>query len=79
MSIDKQAKQHMIDVRNEVIRQGRWPTCTNCEYWLHVTSVEIHEGQSTREEWHECSKYKMIPPEEVVVVGCVNHEPKVPF
>lgn len=74
MSLDKQAKQHMIDVRTEVIRQGRWPTCTNCQHW------EEHPGLTDEERvYNWCAKYQVSPPEQVVVVGCVNHEPGVPF
>lgn len=74
MSIDKQAKQAMIDIRNEVIRQGRWPTCTNCTYW-----TEVHEVTDELRVYFKCGKYNMFPPEDVIVVGCINHEAEVPF
>ena len=76
MSSDKQAKQHMIDVRNEVVRQGRWATCTNCECWTDRT--EFSESGDMK-VYNYCAKYKMIPPPEVIVVGCANHESGVPF
>ena len=74
MSLDKQAKQHLIDVRSEAIRQGRWPTCTNCAHWIEYPGL-TDEGRIYR----HCGKFNVFPPEDVVVVGCIHHDPEVPF
>jgi len=74
MSIDKKAKQHLIDIRKEIIRQGQWPTCTNCAHWGEYPGITDGERM-----YYFCNRYQTIPPEDTVVVGCINHEPEVPF
>lgn len=75
MTLEKQAKQLSIDIRKEVIRQGRWATCTNCSHWGDRTTFEGDKMIVTQ----LCSKYNIVPPAAVIVVGCAKHDSEVPF
>lgn len=68
------AKQGGIELRKEMVRSGLWPCCLNCEHW-----VEVGEITDTQKTYHECGKYKMIPPDETIVIGCIQHLPTIPF
>lgn len=74
MSTEREAKAHAIKLRQEIVRQGLWPTCTNCAHW-----VEVSEVTDEVRVYFKCGKFNLMPPEDTVVVGCVHHDKEVPF
>nr|AYD82554.1 hypothetical protein ART_00085 [Achromobacter phage vB_Ade_ART] len=59
-----------IEFQQSLIRTGNLSTCTNCIYW----STNINRNAEPR-----CSKYKVVPPPDVIVVGCEEWEMDIPF
>lgn len=53
-----------IEFQQGLIDNANITTCTNCEYW------ESKSG---------CQKWEMMPPPEVLVVGCEEWMFKIPF
>lgn len=72
MTIDSQVKQKDLDIRSKVIKAGIWKTCTNCLHW----APNENKGAAAAEA---CNIYKVKPPANVIVVGCVSHEEDIPF
>lgn len=68
------AKQVGVEVRAQAVKLGVWPCCLNCEYWAEVEAIT-----DTSQTYFECKKYKTIPPADVIVVGCNQHIPYIPF
>lgn len=55
--------QITIDLQKKALSYCVWISCLNCENWQNNT----------------CAKFKATPPAEIIVVGCVEHLPKIPF
>ena len=68
------AKKAALKLRQEVVKEGLWPCCLNCEHWTEVTEIT-----DTARVYFKCGKYNMVPPPEITVVGCVHHLPDIPF
>lgn len=62
------------ELRLRVVHSGLWRCCMNCEHWGEVVAVT-----STERTYSQCGKYDMLPPDEVLIVGCVNHLQSIPF
>ena len=65
-------KLHMIKVREASVRTGDWVCCLNCENWGEW-QVDPYHTQKL------CTKWGKLPPQEVIVVGCAEHTPAIPF
>lgn len=76
----KEAMKESIRLRAEVVRQGLWPSCINCTQWTETTEI-LMDGDKVKSEktFHKCNKFRMIPPADTIIVGCIYHEPEVPF
>lgn len=72
--MSKEAKKAEIALRLKVVKEGLWPSCLSCIHW-----AEIVEITDERRVYFECGKYKMYPPEETIVVGCISYEQDIPF
>lgn len=62
------------ELRLRVVRAGLWRCCMNCENWCEVPVVT-----SMERVYNQCSKYNMLPPDEILMVGCVEHVQEIPF
>lgn len=58
-------KAHIIELQKSLIANEMWQTCANCE------DFEISSGM--------CARYKAKPPADIIVVGCTEHCPQIPF
>lgn len=58
-------RKKMIELQNSLIKADSITTCTNCEFWSQPNQL--------------CEKYKMLPPAEVIVTGCVQWMYTIPF
>lgn len=67
-------KLHMIKVREASVRTGDWICCLNCENW-----TEVNQITDEQRVYNWCGLYSAHPPDEVVVVGCAEHTPAIPF
>lgn len=61
----RKQRVHMIKLQNDLIRAGSIPTCTNCEHWDKIKQL--------------CTRWKMLPPAEVIVTGCEEWINEIPF
>lgn len=62
------------ELRLRVVRAGLWRCCMNCEHWCEVSVVT-----STERVYNHCGKYNMLPPDDILLVGCVEHVQEIPF
>lgn len=62
------------ELRLRVVRAGLWRCCLNCEHWC-----EVGVATSTERVYNLCGKYDMMPPDEVIIVGCPEHQQAIPF
>jgi len=56
-------RQKIIELQKHFIASGAWTCCTVCDAWK--------DGK--------CSLYKEVPPPDVIIVGCKDFVPDVPF
>lgn len=48
---------------------GAWQTCLNCGYW-----------ESTAKDFTGyCRRFAQVPPLDIIVAGCQDHESSLPF
>lgn len=62
------------EVRLRVVMSGLWRCCLNCEHWC-----EVSVATSTERVYNTCGKYDMLPPDEIIIVGCTEHKQAIPF
>jgi hypothetical protein len=60
-----------LQLQKRLVKEKVWACCPNCAYWLTQSSPNIMISQ--------CDKFKMLPPLEVIVVGCEAWLSEVPF
>lgn len=72
------AKQVGVEVRAQAVKLGVWPCCLNCEYWIEHSEIHCGDPSKNKREMR-CSRYNMQPPPDVIVVGCNQHIPYIPF
>ncbi len=72
-----QERDSLILAHKGMIERGVLPSCLNCLYWQHITKV--HLDDNTTQAYHHCSKWKQVPPPEVIVYSCPNWEQDIPF
>lgn len=77
-------RQKEIKMQKDLISIHSIKTCTNCEHWgekvIVVARGEMPNGviESEKTEYR-CMKWKTLPPPQVIVVGCEDHEDDIPF
>lgn len=50
-------------LQEKLIAMGAWQTCLNCFHWLSP----------------KCDKFNATPPLNIIVSGCRDHKPDIPF
>lgn len=73
-----------IAIQNAAIKGQRWQSCLNCIHWSKSGKETILDptqncGYREVETGPSCMEFKVLPPPEVLVVGCENHEWDIPF
>ncbi|QDB70841.1 hypothetical protein [Pseudomonas virus PBPA162] len=63
--------QKDISLRNVLVESGHWKCCLNCCEWGAPDNNQTLQPL--------CRKYNMVPPPKVIVLGCVEHMPDIPF
>ena len=73
----RKSQQALIDTYN-------WECCLNCEHFTKTSQKSIpdetsYSGQKVVQTGPLCMKYGMLPPLEVIVIGCVDFNAGIPF
>jgi hypothetical protein len=55
----------IIKSQKSMIQTFAWNCCLNCDHW------------NREKQW--CNKWNVLPPLEVIVVGCEDYENAIPF
>lgn len=80
----KKNREFVIKSQKALIETYSWECCLNCEEWAKTSSKRI-EDPTKYSGWREeqtgpkCKKYDMLPPPEVIVNGCEEWVPVIPF
>jgi hypothetical protein len=76
----------MFTIRSQVamINSYSWQCCLNCDYWAKSSSKQVldetkYAGYRMEDTGPKCMKFDILPPPEVIVVGCEHHEDSIPF
>ncbi|WPK40898.1 hypothetical protein Knedl_CDS0052 [Pseudomonas phage Knedl] len=63
--------QKEIALRDVLVQSGHWKCCLNCWQW--------GAPESNPNLAPHCRKYSMMPPAKILVLGCIEHTPDIPF
>jgi hypothetical protein len=69
-------KQDVIEHQLRIVAHGVWQTCLNCDNWSWNDA--LRRGFATRPP-PSCLRFSSLPPPDVLVVGCQEWTPDVPF
>lgn len=72
------------DIQKAAITAQTWRCCLNCINWSKSGRRSVPDetqqcGYRMEDTGPSCMEYKVLPPPEVLVVGCENYEPDIPF
>lgn len=61
-----------------------WQCCVNCDHWTEKHIVQIadptkYSGYTEHDEGPRCMLFSMRPPTKVILIGCENYVPAIPF
>jgi len=78
------SREFVMKSQKALIDTYSWECCANCEHWTedHVTMVPDPTKYSGHRDEHlgpQCTKYGMRPPTDVILIGCQDYEPSIPF
>ncbi len=72
-----------IDFQKRAIEASVWQCCLNCEHWSPLVKTGFQVVDGVRVEYtdhsHQCGKWLIKPPAEVVAVGCPDWQHMIPF
>jgi hypothetical protein len=64
-------------LQSSMVQVGNWPCCLNCDYWGARAKLD---GKHRPEGAVGCGRANLaIPPPDVIVVGCEDWDPELPF
>ena len=73
-------------IRSEIamVNNFTWQCCLNCDHWTKTSRARVldetrYEGYRLEETGPMCMKYNVLPPPDVIVTGCRDHEDMIPF
>jgi hypothetical protein len=64
--------EHARDIHKQMLAEGRYPSCYNCEHCAINTPGQPKDGPT-------CVLYQATPPVEVIVLGCPDWAIDIPF
>lgn len=71
-----------IRIQSLAIKHEEWQCCTNCIEFTTTTSKPVQNLDGTTDyiaTGPKCMKYGVLPPPDVLVVGCEEHDWYIPF
>lgn len=69
--------KHTLRMQELLVKGSYWHCCTNCDYFDKGNLPEHPNGLKERSA--SCTKFKALPPPEVIAVGCEQWEETIPF
>lgn len=84
IKVQGRSRDFVMKSQKALVDTYSWECCLNCSYWAETRSQQIpdatkYSGFRTEELGPGCLKYSVLPPPSVVVIGCEEYEPGVPF
>lgn len=77
-------REFVMKSQKAMIDTYSWECCLNCEHWTN-SHVERVRDDTKYSGWRDdqmgprCMQYKVLPPPEVILIGCETYEPAIPF
>lgn len=77
-------REFVMKSQKALIDTYSWECCFNCEHWTEDIVVQVDDPTkySGRRDEHlgpQCTKYNSRPPTKVILIGCEEYEPSIPF
>lgn len=78
------SREFVMKSQKAMLDTYSWECCLNCEHWSEAKIVQVvdetkYSGYRDEDLGPHCMKYDMRPPTEVIVIGCAEYEPAIPF
>lgn len=84
--IPKQAKSREFVEKSQqaMVDTYSWECCLNCDHWTEHKIVQVvdptkYSGVRDDDLGPHCTKFDMRPPTKVIVIGCADYDPAIPF
>lgn len=84
--IQKQGRSREFIMKSQtaLIDTYSWECCLNCEHWTehHVVRIKDetkYSGYREHDEGPRCMEFEQRPPTKVILIGCQEYEPAIPF
>ena len=77
-------REFVMKSQQALIDTYSWECCLNCEHWSEAKVVQIkdetkYSGFREEDLGPHCMKFDMRPPTKVILIGCEDYEPSIPF
>jgi hypothetical protein len=77
-------REFVMKSQNAMIDTYSWECCANCDHWTEDVVVQVDDPTkySGRRDEHlgpQCTKYGVRPPTKVILIGCEEYNPSIPF
>ncbi len=77
-------RDFVVKSQTAMVDTFSWECCINCEHWTETHVVRIadetkYSGYREVDEGPRCMKYQVRPPTKIIIVGCADYEPTIPF
>ena len=78
------SREFVMKSQQALIDTYSWECCLNCEHWSEQKIVRVkddtkYSGWRQEDLGPQCMKYDMRPPTKVILIGCEEYVPDVPF
>lgn len=84
MTREELRRENEIRMQKAQINSYSWPCCLNCENWTDSSEKQVadptkYSGWRMEPTGPKCMKYDILPPPDVICVGCSDYTPDIPF
>lgn len=78
------SRDFVMKSQKALIDTYSWECCVNCEHWTEAHVIQVKD-ETKYSGWREedlgprCMKYEIRPPTKVILIGCEEYVPSIPF
>ena len=77
-------REFVMKSQKALIDTYSWECCVNCDHYTASSQREVpdetkYSGVRVEQTGPKCMKYDVLPPPEVILIGCESYEPMIPF
>ena len=78
------SREFVMKSQQALVDTYSWECCINCEHWTETHVVKVadptkYSGFAEHDEGARCKKFEVRPPTKVILIGCAEYEPAIPF